>query len=71
MNSVSSCPGYWSLENCCVRAAAFRVLGYVLTLSVLVTVFPFHNQKPSGTDPLSILYISIYIYIYTYGTLPK
>ena len=47
--------GQWKIGGCVV---AFQFSVYMLSLSFLVSVLSFSDQKPSVTNPMSILYIS-------------
>ena len=47
--------GQWKIGECVI---VFQLSGYVLSLSFLVSVLSFSNQKPCVRNPMSILYIS-------------
>ena len=47
--------GQWKIGECVI---VFQFSGYMLSLSFLVSVLSFSNQKPCVTNPMSILYIS-------------
>ena len=47
--------GQWKIGEC---AIVFKFSVYMLSLSFLVSVLSFSNQKPCVTSPMSILYIS-------------
>ena len=47
--------GQWKIGECVI---VFQFSGYMLSLSFLVSVLSFSNQKPCITNPMSILYMS-------------
>ena len=47
--------GQWKIGECVI---VFQFSGHMLSLSFLVSVLSFSNQKPCVTNPMSSLYIS-------------